>query len=104
MPAYGLGSKVSPIIISDDDDEDFVSRHLLQERSNSAPLQHDAGATPPEAPKSMKMMLNMGYTPGLGLGRELDGEFCCHVPYGNSQYDARIYSRSSRTCPASTET
>jgi hypothetical protein len=77
MSMRGLGSKVSPIVISDDEGEVSLSPDQPQgpHLTASDVREHSqAGTVQPEAPKSMKMMLNIGYTPGLGLGRNLDGK------------------------------
>ncbi|KAH7923079.1 hypothetical protein BV22DRAFT_1130921 [Leucogyrophana mollusca] len=88
MTAHGVGSMSSPIVISDDEDEAFVDNHLLAPTNSSEsedqdmdtseePVRKPYALRPPFAMTQTlgyKMVLRMGYLPGRGLGRELDGQ------------------------------
>src|ERR1700722_7897068 len=84
MAVHGNGTELSPIIISDDEGEVPANQPQLNQHSLSHPEHHrsnvQVNTTIPQAPKGMKMMLNMGYTPGRGLGCELDGTHSCYLP------------------------
>ncbi|EGO03859.1 hypothetical protein SERLA73DRAFT_175541 [Serpula lacrymans var. lacrymans S7.3] len=81
MTAQGVGSKSSPIIISDDEEEETIVEQQLQiTRVHAEVITQEykntsSGATSEYAGNiGYKMLLGMGYSPGHGLGRGLDGE------------------------------
>ncbi|EIW78429.1 hypothetical protein CONPUDRAFT_167440 [Coniophora puteana RWD-64-598 SS2] len=81
MPIRGLGSSSSPIIISDDEDAAIVEAQLLlpagaSDDSLPEVLQFHNARGPPsylKKTRGYRMALKMGYVPGRGLGRVLDG-------------------------------
>lgn len=85
MVTQGVGSISSPIVISDDEDEALIDLQLRVDSDSADGDQSDRLCTPPDgnsgelsmASKGYNMALNMGYCPGRGLGRGLDGECCC---------------------------
>lgn len=85
MVAQGVGSISSPIVISDDEDEAMIDLQLRVDSDSVNSDQNDQPHTPPDgnseelstASKGYAMALNMGYCPGRGLGRGLDGECRC---------------------------
>ncbi|KAG1729133.1 hypothetical protein EDB19DRAFT_129718 [Suillus lakei] len=85
MVTQGVGSISSPIVISDDEDEAMIDLQLRVDSESVDSDQNDQPCTPPDgnseelstASKGYTMALSMGYRPGRGLGRGLDGEYCC---------------------------
>jgi hypothetical protein len=85
MVTQGVGSISSPIVISDDEDEAMVDLQLRVDSDSVDSDQNDQPRTPPDdnseelstASKGYAMAVNMGYCPGRGLGRGLDGECRC---------------------------
>jgi hypothetical protein len=82
MVIQGVGSISSPIVISDDEDEALIDLQLRVDSYSADDDQSDRLCTPPNGnseelsteSKGYNMALNMGYRPGRGLGRGLDGE------------------------------
>jgi hypothetical protein len=82
MVVQGVGSISSPIVISDDEDEAMIDLQLRVDSDSVNSDQNNQPHTPPDgnseelstASKGYAMALNMGYCPGRGLGRGLDGE------------------------------
>ncbi|KII87789.1 hypothetical protein PLICRDRAFT_58742, partial [Plicaturopsis crispa FD-325 SS-3] len=69
----GIGSLNSPIIISDEEEDALaVARQLQPESEFTPPFEPDPTAHLRDT-KAYRIMLWMGYVPGNGLGRELDG-------------------------------
>lgn len=102
MVAQGVGSISSPIVISDDEDEAMIDLQLRVDSDSVNSDQNDPPRTPPDgnseelstASKGYAMALNMGYCPGRGLGRGLDGECRCSARPSLTQ----MISRSSGAC------
>ncbi|KAG1826629.1 hypothetical protein EV424DRAFT_619777 [Suillus variegatus] len=85
MVAQGVGSISSPIVISDDEDEAMIDLQLRVDSDSVDSEQNDQLRTPPDGnseefsteSKGYAMALHMGYCPGRGLGRGLDGKCRC---------------------------
>jgi hypothetical protein len=104
MVTQGVGSISSPIVISDDEDEALIDLQLRVDSDSADGDQSDRLCAPPDgnseelsmASKGYNMALNMGYCPGRGLGRGLDGECrCCTRP---SLIQTVVRSRPSGAC------
>ncbi|KAG1753587.1 uncharacterized protein EDB91DRAFT_405861 [Suillus paluster] len=111
MVTQGVGSISSPIVISDDEDEAMID---LQLRVDSDSVDTDQSDHPrispngnseeiPAASKGYAMALNMGYCPGRGLGRGLDGlvePVCLEVGQKRKRMDSGIgFQRSQLYAP-----
>ncbi|KAG1767759.1 hypothetical protein EDD22DRAFT_276490 [Suillus occidentalis] len=101
MVAQGVGSISSPIVISDDEDEAMIDLQLRVDSDSVDSDQNDQPHTPPDgnseelstASKGYAMALNMGYCPGRGLGRGLDGRVepvCLEVGQKRKRADSGI--------------
>lgn len=101
MVTQGVGSISSPIVISDDEDEAMIDLQLRVDSDSVDSDQNDQPRTPPDdnseelstASKGYAMALNMGYCPGRGLGRGLDGRVepvCLEVGQKRKRVDSGI--------------
>lgn len=101
MVSQGVGSISSPIVISDDEDEAMIDLQLRVDSDSVNSDQNDQPHTPPDgnpeelstASKGYAMALNMGYCPGRGLGRGLDGRVepvCLEVGQKRKRADSGI--------------
>ncbi|KAG0697604.1 hypothetical protein DFH29DRAFT_945439 [Suillus ampliporus] len=101
MVTQGVGSISSPIVISDDEDEAMIDLQLRVDSDSVDGDQSDRPRTPPNgnseeistASKGYAMALNMGYCPGRGLGRGLDGRVepvCLEVGQKRKRVDSGI--------------
>ncbi|KAG2342335.1 hypothetical protein BDR05DRAFT_359415 [Suillus weaverae] len=101
MVSQGVGSISSPIVISDDEDEAMIDLQLRVDSDSVDSDQNDQPRTPPDgnseelstASKGYAMALNMGYCPGRGLGRGLNGRVepvCLEVGQKRKRVDSGI--------------
>ncbi|TFK49028.1 hypothetical protein OE88DRAFT_1809906 [Heliocybe sulcata] len=79
MPHKRVGSRESPILVSSSDDGGEDEVVYLGEHRHRYRHQQQRPSTSQDRPKKNRnkgytMMLSMGYVPGQGLGRELEGE------------------------------
>ncbi|KAG2361836.1 hypothetical protein BDR07DRAFT_1095463 [Suillus spraguei] len=109
MVTQGVGSISSPIVISDDEDEAMIDLQLRVDSDSVDSDQNDSDQprTAPDgnleelstASKGYAMALNMGYRPGRGLGRGLDGRVepvCLEVGQKRKRVDSGIGFQQSQ--------